>query len=211
MLVTLEEVRLNKSTVKDGHFDWGSADQAFAEAFRADGVDVEALSVEVAAARIRACRIRAELAAVLDSWAFSRRSARPGSDRSWRTLLTVAREADPDEWRGRLRNVVLEGRGVGGLVEVAKLEKSDTLSASTVGVVIAAVESEKGDLAPVMPLLRRAQQKHPDDFWVNHDLAWALDHMQPPQAGRGHHLLPGCRRSPAGKSRRAREPRLLPV
>jgi tetratricopeptide (TPR) repeat protein len=173
MLVTLEEVQLNWSAVKDGKFDKAGADQGYTKAFQDSGIDVDALTVEVAATRIRACRIGTELAAALDSWAVTR-SVKKGGGR----LLVVARAVDPDEWRGRLRDV-LESRGEKALAELARLEKADALPASTLAQVVWVVREKPGALAKVVPLLQRAQQKQPDDFWVNHNLAFALQHMEP--------------------------------
>jgi tetratricopeptide (TPR) repeat protein len=179
MLVTLEEIRLTQAAVKDFHFDFDVPDQKYAEAFRDYGIDVEALPVEVVAACIRACPIGTELAAALDCWAVARREARRGSDKSWPALLAVARAADPDAARGRLRDV-LEGRGKGALAELTRLEKVDALPTSTLAVVVWSLR-EKNAFAQVVPLLRRAQQNQPDDFWVNHQLALALRNMEPPQ------------------------------
>jgi Flp pilus assembly protein TadD/serine/threonine protein kinase len=177
MLVTLEEVRLTWTAVRGSKFDNASADEGFEKAFREYGIDVEALPVEVAAARICACRIKAELVAALGSWAYARNAVRKGSGLG---LFAVARAAEPDEWRGRLRDV-LEGRGEAALAELVRLEKTDALPAWTLGHVVHAVEKEKGDLAQVVPLLRHAQQRVPDDFWLNHSLGYALHRMQHPQ------------------------------
>src|SRR5205823_6383290 len=40
-------------------------------------------------------------------------------------------------------------------------------------------------------LLRKAWQRHPGDFWVNHELAVALDRLQPPPHDEAlrHHAL----------------------
>src|SRR5205823_8090116 len=105
------------------------------------------------AARIRECRIGVELAAALDGWACARSASRKGGGRA---LFAVARRADPDEWRGRLRDV-LEGSGKGVLAELARLEKADVLPASTLGLAVWALQGKKSDLAQVVPLLRRAQ------------------------------------------------------
>src|SRR5206468_2596789 len=128
----LEEIRLNWSAVKDGHFDYAGAAQGFAKAFRDYGFDVEVLPVEAAAARIRESHIGAELAVALDSWAWARAASRKGGGRA---LLAVARAADPDEWRGRLRDV-LEGRDEGALAELARLERADALPALTLALVV---------------------------------------------------------------------------
>jgi tetratricopeptide (TPR) repeat protein len=180
MLITLEEIRLNWSQAGNNFFDYAGTDQGYTEAFRGYGIDVEALPIDAAADRIGKCRIKAELAGALDVWAVARQKARPDSDRSWRTLLAVARAADPDEWRCRLRDV-LEGKGEWVPPELARLKEASDRPASSFALVVEAVQEKPAALAQVVPLLRRAQQLHPDDFWINHYLAYALNHMKPPQ------------------------------
>jgi serine/threonine protein kinase len=107
MLVDLEEIRLGASAVKDDHFDWGTATERSEKAFRAYGIDLVALSVEDAAARIRASRIRSELIQALDQWAFMRSST---SKDDGRKLFAVAQAADPNEWRGRMRDLLAKDR-----------------------------------------------------------------------------------------------------
>jgi serine/threonine-protein kinase len=180
MRVTLEEIRLTQAAVKDGHFDLAGADPLFALAFRNYGIDVDALPPAEAAARVRASRMAADLVAALDAWSLARKDSGQGERESWRWLLAVAREADPDAWRDRLRDV-LEGKGKGTLAVLGELEKASALPASTLALVVWAVKKQKDRLAQVVPLLRRAQQRQPDDFWVNHNLAFALYRMTPPQ------------------------------
>jgi tetratricopeptide (TPR) repeat protein len=178
MLVDLQEIRLNWSAPgKDGSFDHAGTDQRFREDFRDYGIDVEALPVDVAAARIRGRRIKVELAVGLDNWALAQVLSRKGNGRG---LLAVARAADSDERRDHLRDV-LEGKGAGALGELTRLENIDALPSSALTAAALYLLAEKSDLAQVVPLLRQAQQSQPDDFWLNHCLAFALDRIQPPQ------------------------------
>jgi hypothetical protein len=71
--------------------------------FRDHGLDVLRLSTEEAAERIQARSVPRELVAALQEWARVRRSSRPKADTTWKVLLTIARAADPDDWRNRLR------------------------------------------------------------------------------------------------------------
>src|SRR5262249_10964907 len=99
MAAELEEIRLRKTDVKDGHFDWERAASEYAAAFRAFGIDVETPE-PTAAEQIRARSISAELAAALDDWA-----GLPGAkDKEGRKRLrALAAAADPDPFRNRLR------------------------------------------------------------------------------------------------------------
>src|SRR5262249_13915401 len=99
----LEQIRLQKANLKDGQFDVAGADQAYAAAFRDHGIDVGKLDPAQAAERIRKQAIRAELVAALDDWAAARRAASKGNDKAWQHLVAVARAADADGWRNRLR------------------------------------------------------------------------------------------------------------
>jgi len=180
MRLTLEEIRLTSAIdVRDGHFDFAGADQAYAEAFKVYGLDVQTLPLAEAAARIRASRIGADLAAALNDWAWALKDLGREKE-SWRRLLTVARAADPDEWRNRLRDVV-EGRDGGALAALGGLEEADILPAPTLALLVQVLRNKHDSLVQAVPLLRRAQQKQPDDFWVNHLLAFTLQEMRPPQ------------------------------
>jgi tetratricopeptide (TPR) repeat protein len=182
MRVTLEEIRLTQAAVKDNHFDLAGADRLFASAFRDYGIDVDALPPAEAAARVRASRITDDLVAALDAWAMARKQSEKGGKGSWHGQFTVARAVDPHALRGRLQDL-LEGRGEGVLAELSQLQKEKAPSAATLCLVSHIVlEGNPGDLSQVVPLLRRAQQRHPDDFWVNHNLAYALYAMKPPQS-----------------------------
>ena len=84
-----------------------ATDAAYAEAFRAADLDTDALEPAEAAARLRRrpAAVVVELAAYLDHWSDVRRMAkRPAT--AWRKALEVARAADPDDYRDRLRGLL---------------------------------------------------------------------------------------------------------
>jgi serine/threonine protein kinase/tetratricopeptide (TPR) repeat protein len=187
LLDCLENVRLDKMTaVKDGHFDWEGADALYGQMFWEAGLDVEALSAEEAAERIGRSTVAAELAAVLDHWASIRRTIRGADDPSWKALLRVARAADPDTWRTRVRGA-LERRDRQGLMELASSEEVFDLVPATLSVLGDAV---RGD--PASPqaevFLRKAQRRHPNDFWLNNNLREFFAAMQPPQREAVYHF-----------------------
>jgi Flp pilus assembly protein TadD len=98
-----------------------SADEQFASAFRAWGVDVDAVRVEEAAARLagRPAAVVTEIVAALDEWASERRQR--SSVAASRRLVALAEALDgPDsrrrELRGLLRrNKLLRERALGAL------------------------------------------------------------------------------------------------
>src|SRR5205085_1237650 len=98
LLADLGEARLDMASVSsEGNFDLERMDQLYAAAFQKAGLHIDALPVEVAAERIQRSSVRAEMAAVLDHWAMTRQYIRGRSPQSWKSLLQVARVADPDE------------------------------------------------------------------------------------------------------------------
>jgi serine/threonine protein kinase/tetratricopeptide (TPR) repeat protein len=174
MAVQLEDIRIRKSELRDNHFDEPGADPSFARAFRDFQIDVELLETAEAAARIRARTIPEELVAALDDWA----SIRERTDvQSGKRLRAVAREADPDPWRNRLREA-LDRRERKTLEELAASEQVDTWPPSTVMLLARALVTTKAE-AVALAVLRRAQWLRPDDFWVNDELGFRLHVSKP--------------------------------
>jgi RNA polymerase sigma factor (sigma-70 family) len=177
MLARLEEARLQKAQVKDSHFDVTGADRVYAAAFRAYGIDVEKLEPAEAAAQVRTKAIRVELAAALDDWALVRRALGKGKSSGWQRLLAVARTADPDPWRNRLRDALAK-RDKQALRKLAAAAELSKVPASTV-VLLADALAGTGAVAEAVEVLRQAQRHHPADFWINHQLASYLLLLRP--------------------------------
>jgi serine/threonine protein kinase/tetratricopeptide (TPR) repeat protein len=171
LLDRLENDRLEMSAVKDDHFDWQGCDRRYGETFQAYGLEVESQPEEVGE-RLRQSSAAVELAAVLDHWALIRRTGQPEQG-SWKSFLRAARQADPDEWRDRLRQAWERGdRPL--LVQLATAEDVSGLRPQTVLLLSELLQAEGAD-KQAEALLRRVQGQHPDDFWVNHELAAHLD------------------------------------
>jgi serine/threonine protein kinase/Flp pilus assembly protein TadD len=173
----LQEVDLLKGTmVKNGHFDDEGPDAAYAAAFRDYELDVDALDTSAAAEQIRARPIHQKLVAALDSWAVRRnRLKRDG----WRQRLALARAADPDPLRNRLRDF-LEGKDPNALDEVVKDKQADDLPVPTL-VLLARLTARKPSGTRVATLLERARQRHPGDFWINEHLGLLFHRSRPPR------------------------------
>jgi tetratricopeptide (TPR) repeat protein len=171
MLARLEEIRLAKSAAKSGHFDLEGAARAYAAAFRHYGIDVLALKPDEAADRIRARKIALPLALALDDWAMS--VAAPER----RRLLAVARAADADPNRVRLREALARADRA-ALVTMAR-DVNLNQPAVTLSLLAQALV-RSGDLADAVALLRQAHRRYPADFSLNHDLASVLVREQPP-------------------------------
>jgi serine/threonine-protein kinase len=186
LLDALVEIR---SAEADDQGGWGS-DAAYAEAFRAVGYDAAGRPpAEVAAAiRARPPAVAVALAVAIDDWAAVRRDRK--RDRAGAAALTaLARAADPDVWRNRLRDALdrpdREGRraALRKLMEAAPVEGLGPISLDLLGRALA----DAGDAAAAESVLRRAQRRHPDDVWINNDLARALERLaRRPEAIRYH-------------------------
>jgi serine/threonine-protein kinase len=171
----LQEARLRLAAIREGHFDWEGADAAYAAAFREYGLDVDGLDPQ-AAAQIQGRPICRQLVAALDAWALAqKRLEREG----WRQRLAVARAADPDPWRNRLRDA-LEGADPKALEEAAAADRAEDWEAETLVLLgDLAVGTASGER--VTALLARAQQRHPGDFWINETLGDLLGGLRPPR------------------------------
>ncbi len=158
-------------------------DMAYAEAFRATALDVDTLSVTEATDRLsrRPPAVIVELAAYLDHWSGVRREAvRPAA--AWRKTLDVARAADPDEYRNRIR-VLLATDDRKALKAQLKALADDPNAAdlpAPTAVLLSSALEDAGDREAAIGLLRRAVMRHPGDVWVNARLAQALQSLSPP-------------------------------
>jgi eukaryotic-like serine/threonine-protein kinase len=160
------------------HLDGERADAEYATAFRHYGVDIDALDPVKSGRLLGESPVAIELANALDQWTFIRRSAAtrdlPGAQR----LSAVAREADADPWRTRLREtldvmVTDRSRALEGLLRLAATADADQLPEASVTRLAFALSS-LGSRETAIALLRRSQRVHPDDFWLNMDLGREL-------------------------------------
>ena len=190
MALRLQDIRLEMAAVKNETFDLGLGDTLYATAFREYGIDLEALEPEEVARRLPAGAVRDEMVAAVDDWARIRRERRPSDANTWKRLSLAARAADPDTWRGRVREVLV--RAGEALREDLKAlaasaphdyqHPSDSILVMQVCDLREIKPIERNDQRlEIVAILREAQQRHPGDFWLNHNLANRLFFMQPPQ------------------------------
>ena len=180
LVLRLDEIHLEPAAaVKDDHFDFSIADQRYDAEFHAAGLAVDELTPEAVAERIRATTVAVELAAALDYWARARRATRGTEDAGWLRLLEAARRADPHEWRCRLRDA-LAARDPKALEDLAKAPDVAGLPAASLGILGNTLRNlSRPDQA--VELLRAAQRRYPDDFWINHHLGFVLCDLTPAQ------------------------------
>jgi tetratricopeptide (TPR) repeat protein len=183
---SLEDARIKMTASKeDRRFDWEAGDAAYAEAFKKYGLDVDGPDPDEAARAVRASPIARQLIAALDDWAFIRwdRSEKAG----WQRRLALARRADPHPWRNRLRDAMerMDYRALEQAIQAASPE--DWQSATVLlGRLAEMAPPLRGQAAAV---LRRAQQRFPDDFWINTQLAGLLHKSQPPRLQEAAHYF----------------------
>jgi serine/threonine protein kinase len=186
MVAKIEEIRLQKA--EGNEFDFSSADGLYAQAFRDYGINVEAVGAEAAGEWLHGRRIRVELAAALDDWAGIRRDhlkTQPGM--SWQYLNAVARKADPDPWRNRVREA-LEQRKQAVLLELAGSDQVHTLAAPTIRLLSEALQASDAYDAAVA-LRRKVYFNHSGDYWFNYQLGMSLFFSQPPRRDEGIRFL----------------------
>jgi serine/threonine-protein kinase len=186
LVIRLEAIRSDVA-IHDDSLDWKTTEARYAEAFREQDIDVDALPVEEAAAAVRRKRVHKELIAALHDWARVRRAI---GHSGWKDLLRIAAELqrDDDSWSERLRHTLEEGESQ-ALLELAAEAEHQDLSPGAVLLLSGAMEttckrSQKaasGRSADdiVVGLLLKAQQDHPDDFWINFQLGYFLSLSQP--------------------------------
>ena len=160
--------------------DYVRADREYVAAFRDYGLDVDQLLPADVGARISAAPIVVELVDALDQWTFVRRVANPKDASKARHLAAVARAADPDPWRCRVRDALdVESADREGaraaFEELAATAPEGALHRESLSrLAFALGRFGKKEKEAAMSLLRRAQRAHPDDFWINYDLARSL-------------------------------------
>jgi tetratricopeptide (TPR) repeat protein/tRNA A-37 threonylcarbamoyl transferase component Bud32 len=175
LAMRLEAIRLRRATMIEGKFEHKTADRSYAAEFQESGLGREGEEVEALAAHINDSAIKDQLVAALDDWTAARIAETDDPERAaW--VLRVARAADRDSWRNRVRDpkvwrdrAALEGLADELLKDEAMLLKAQSPQfLATLG---AALHWSYGD---ELPLLTEAQRRYPSDFWLNFNLGNAL-------------------------------------
>jgi tetratricopeptide (TPR) repeat protein len=119
--------------------------------------------------------VRDAIVVGLDNW-WLVAQGRDAAAHDW--LGAVLRAVDPDPLRARIRRAAAD-RDRRALDELARSDELARQPPTTVASLTWAL-LELGAYDTVIALLRPAQQRHPDDVWINLDLAQALDLRRPP-------------------------------
>jgi tetratricopeptide (TPR) repeat protein len=162
----LDAARVQASLLVRGRYGPAGAEPLYRLAFAEAGLGREGDDIEAVATRVQASELRTEIVDALDDWAGIAPS------RAWRAwLLAVAREADVDVSRNRLRQPELwqNGAELLRLARELKVAESSPHLATVLGRV--AIENRQD----AVPLLTAAQAHFPEDFWLNLETGSALD------------------------------------
>jgi serine/threonine protein kinase len=181
LLDKMQNARLERTAVPANwgyHFQHASGLPLYEQAFREAGLDVEALPRGEVAERISASTVAADLAGVLDDWAWYRRGVKGDGDTGWKDLLWIARAAEPEAWRNGVRDA-LECRDLKALAALAASDKVFRLMPPTLYVLGDALLQGKGMYSQAEGMLREAQRRQPDDFWLNLNLLYFFSALQP--------------------------------
>jgi tetratricopeptide (TPR) repeat protein len=172
----LAEIRLRLSETTDIPVDIDRVARDYGTAFKAYGIDVLQLEESEAAARLASRAIKQQLAFALDGWA----GLMPTG--SAQRLLRLAARVDDDPWRNRVREAWWKSQ-TNALRELAASEKIAAQPVETLLLISYALErlGNKKDVEVARSLLRGGQRRHPDDFWINHNLSLVLMNLEPPQ------------------------------
>jgi serine/threonine-protein kinase len=183
----LEQIQRDRITpTAEGLFDNDTAQQNYARKFAEGGYDLAGGDPQELARRIHDSPVRDPILAAIDNWAlvcaYDMQSG-PGPKEEYRRrrdrLLEVARAVDPDpQFRDKVRSPhVWDDRKQ--LEELAGRAPRTDLSPRLAALLAEVLRWAGGDPEP---LLRTFQSRHPEDFWLNFDLAKRLDATRPAEA-----------------------------
>jgi serine/threonine-protein kinase len=173
----LDAARFLGETPVEGKFDPAGAEPLYAVAFAEAGLGREEDDSAAVAARVRESAVSAEIVAALDDWAGITRDLRR---RAW--LFAVARAADPDPVRDRLRQPEL-WQDSARLIRLARELGVAELSPQLATALGRVVRTSGRD---AVPLLTAAQARFPQDFWLNLELGRALPLAHRPDEALGY-------------------------
>jgi serine/threonine-protein kinase len=125
---------------------------------------------------LTASSIRDTLLMALYDWAQSV----PAEDTPRReAILAVAASADLDPWRRQLRDLLVRP----DRPALERLARQPAALVQPPATLVLLVKTLRRDNAPqaAVDLLRKAQERYPADFWINHNLGLALLDTRPPR------------------------------
>jgi serine/threonine protein kinase/Flp pilus assembly protein TadD len=172
----LDEIRVDRREGANAHLGHGSVDFArtdadYQAAFAKFGLPIESTSPQELVIAVYERPIREYVAAALDDWALARLSQKSQHDSLWRRLLEHASALDGNAQRREVRAAIsrLDRKE---LLGVAAACGADTPPETAL--LLAGALAHYRAWSESVDLLRAVHQRHPDDFWLNYQLAWQL-------------------------------------
>jgi tetratricopeptide (TPR) repeat protein/tRNA A-37 threonylcarbamoyl transferase component Bud32 len=176
LVARLDAIRLKLATWTEGGFDFATADRSYEETFRDTGMGEVGGDTTAAAGWVRTSAVRDALVAALDHWVTCTGKR---ERRNW--LLEVARRADPDPWRDRARDPVIQEdrKALARLMVEKAIAKQSPQLLIALAALLPAADAER--------LRRRTQEWHPGDFWINFLVGDALAEGKKPGEAVGYY------------------------
>jgi tetratricopeptide (TPR) repeat protein/serine/threonine protein kinase len=177
LAVKLEKVRMDRSAWVEGKFDIARAAEEYPKAWAEAGFTVLQDAPAVAAERLRVSPIKEQLLAVLDDWAWV--ADRLGQADLSEHLLHLGRLAAPDPaWGDRIRQIKV-WRDQHELTKLVKEAPAAGLPPPLLGLIGTLLRADNPEKETWH---RQAREQYPADFWLNFDLANALQKSKPVEA-----------------------------
>jgi serine/threonine protein kinase/tetratricopeptide (TPR) repeat protein len=182
LATTLDAIRIDRLWVKDATNppnagEWTSKSspitRRYEDVFRAEAVGILQDTPAAVAARVVGSPARTALVAALDDWAVG---ASNQNDRAW--ALEVARLADPDTWRDRVRDPATWESPA----RLNKLAASAQIAKQPPEVLVALGERLRESGGDAAEFLMGVVLAHPADFWANVEMGNALARTAPREA-----------------------------
>jgi serine/threonine-protein kinase len=173
MVSELEEIPLR--IADHGRSDEAGAltnEQLYAEAFRKYGIPLLTLQPADAAFRVRSSSIRESLVSFMHDW------LRWVPDENRARLRDVLDRSDDDDWRYAFRKALVAN----DLKELSALARAPVATSQPPIVIIGLAGAMLGTQYKyeALSVMRDAQQRSPDDFWINYFLGcfWSEEYPQ---------------------------------
>ena len=181
LVARLEAIRLNRVVIVKGRQNRAQSDRDYAQEFQAAGLAAVGDNQATVATRLADTPVKRELVAALDDWAVCTDDV---LRRKW--LMDVARKADPDPWRDRVRDPDPQAwKDRARLAELARTAPMEHESLHLLVALGSRLQDDGGD-QDAISFLRRVQRAHPADFFANYMFACALRETGDAWAAVGH-------------------------
>ncbi|WP_422925491.1 protein kinase domain-containing protein [Singulisphaera sp. PoT] len=184
MLARLDDIRYFPSQLGPGRLLPAEASAAYDAAFQAYGINVPAGPDERTAGLVRSSPLRVELVSALDDW--GRISPDPAARKRLRAISEAA-DPDPAGPAGQLRRALAkpDREALGSLARSLPASGPPAPVLASLGAAL----REHRAVKESAEVLRAARRSHPDDFWINLELAATLTALKPEGSDEGRAYL----------------------